>query len=271
MKRLNIFCTTIKYYEVMKHFPSYIIPLGLGTDIFPKHWLNENNGQNISYLNKFYGELTGFFWVWKNYINNINEDDFVGFCHYRKLWLNNEYFTKQKNSNVSLYSKLLDKNNKNFNNIDVAQVSPIKFKNKSLAEDFNEVHGKFILEKTLDFLDQDYKNDFKSYLNGNILYPLNMFIVKKKYFTKYCEILFPWLENCLNYFKNNNLIQGYNIRLPAFLAERFTSFWFSRYENKLTLSYARLGSFFLSNPINRYVNTIKIPFTFRMYPTIHNY
>ena len=98
-----------------------------------------------------------------------------------------------------------------------------------------------------------------------------MFIAKKSHFIEYCNVIFPWLEKCMNYCQEKKLLYSYNTRLPAFLAERFTSFWFSQYQKKENLSYARLGSFFLSNKLNLYINPLKIPFTSRMYPTIHKY
>ena len=49
-----------------------------------------------------------------------------------------------------------------------------------------------------------------------------MFIVKKDLFVEYCTVLFPWLEKCYDYCYKNDLLKDYNIRLPAFLAERFT-------------------------------------------------
>ena len=45
----------------------------------------------------------------------------------------------------------------------------------------------------------------------------------------------------------------------------------SKNSKKKYLSYARIGEFMLSNSINKFINPTKIPFTFRMYPTIHNY
>ena len=98
-----------------------------------------------------------------------------------------------------------------------------------------------------------------------------MFITKKSFFVEYCNIIFPWLDECFKYCEKNNLLSSYNTRLPAFLAERFTSFWFSQQQNKTSLSYARLGNFFLSNNLNKYINPLKVPFTSRMYPTIHRY
>ena len=73
------------------------------------------------------------------------------------------------------------------------------------------------------------------------------------------------------YCNEKKICFGYNSRMPAFLAERFTSFWFSSFERSSLLSYARLGKFHLSNQINNYINTIKLPFTFVQYPSIHNF
>ena len=98
-----------------------------------------------------------------------------------------------------------------------------------------------------------------------------MFFVNKDLFVEYCSVVFPWLEKCYDYCYKNDLLKDYNIRLPAFLAERFTSFWFNKFKNKSDLSYARLGNFFLSNNINKYINPLKIPFTSKIYPTIHRY
>ena len=63
----------------------------------------------------------------------------------------------------------------------------------------------------------------------------------------------------LNYCQKKNLCKDYNLRLPAFLAERFTSFWFSEFKNRELLSYARLGKFHLSDKVNKYINSTKLP------------
>lgn len=271
MFKIKVFITTINYYSLLNKLPDYISPLGLGNSNFPPNWLNENSGDNISKLNKNYGELTGFYWVWKNLINNFSKEDFIGFCHYRKLWLN--YLRSEKNfSKKSLNDYLLNKDNNIFYNYDAIQVQPINFKNRNLIEDFFLIHKNESLIKSLDFLKDPIRSNFYKYLNSNVLYPLNMFIVKKKYFEEYCNIIFPWLSKCYDYCLSNNLLEGYNLRLPAFLAERFTSFWFNQHISlKTTLSYARLGNFFLSEKVNKYFNPLKIPFTSKMYPTLHDY
>jgi len=268
---LTVYCTTTKYFNVLDKLPSYIKVIGLGDGVFPKHWLSESDGQNIKHLNKYYGELTAFYWVWKNKLNEFTNKDLVGFCHYRKLWLNDLSKQKNKLSFKSLNSKLLDSQNVFLNQKDVFQVQPIIFKNRNLIEDFSLIHNTNIIYKCLDFLPVKIRSNFLDHLQSNILYPLNMFIVKKNLFNEYCEILFPWVDKCMELFLKENILTSYNVRLPAFLTERFTSFWFSQNINKLNFSYARLGKFFLSNKINSFINPIKLPFTSRMYPTLHKY
>ena len=271
MANLDIYCTTIRYFSVMDKLPSYIKPLGLGNTAYPKHWLTEKDGDNISMLNKYYGEATGFYWIWKNKLKDLDDKDWIGTCHYRKLWLNNLYEKKQKLSANSLYSKLLKANNKIFMDCDVVQVQPIFLKNETILEQFNKVHKNNVLENCANFLESIEREKFINYLNGNELCGLNMFITKVHLFKEYCENLFPWLDKSLNYCLKNNLCNDYNTRLPAFLTERFTSFWFSKNSNRKYLSYARLGKFMLSNDLNKFMNPTKIPFTFRMYPTLHDY
>ena len=270
MKKLNIFCTSIKYYKILDKLPSYIAKIGLGNSKFPKNWYIEKNGDNISYLNKYYGELTGIYWIWKNILKNFDKNDLVGNCHYRKLWLNKKYENKQKKSRESLFKNLLDEKNPLLEEQQTFQVQPINFNNKNLLEDFKIVHKNDCLEKSIFFLDPKLQNSFKSHLLGKRLSPLNMFITTPEIFEDYCKTIFPWLDKCYEYCKKNELFTGYNSRLPAFLAERFTSFWFSQYSIS-SFSYARLGNFFLSNSINTFINPIKIPYTFKMYPTLHRY
>lgn len=269
--KIKIFCASTIYRKILDKMPKNIVPFGVGNGFFPNHWLSEKDGKNIIQLNKHYGEHSCIYWVWKNYLNEFQDDDWIGFCHYRKFWLNDLHLLKQKYSFDNLYNNFLKDDNSIFKKNDVILVQPIIYSNKNLFQDFQDVHKTDILKSSLSYLNNSLKSDFESHLNSNILYPLNMFIVKKNIFIKYCENVFPWLEKCMNYCDKNNLLIDYNIRLPSFLSERFVSFWFSAYKKKNFLSYARLGKFFLSDYSNIFFNSTKLPLTFRMYPNIHKY
>ena len=271
MQNLDIYCLTIKYYDLINKFPSYIKPLGLGNGGFPNNWLAEKNGESIFELNKYYGEYTGIYWIWKNKLKNMNDNDWIGTCSYRGLWLNNLYNKKQKFSITSLNSNLLKPDNKIFLSSDLILVQPIILKNETIFQQFEKVHKGNILDNCINFLDNNDRDQFKEYLKGNKLCN-TIFICKVHLFKKFCEAIFPWLEKCYEYCRDNKLLNDdYHARLPAFLMERYASYWFLKIQKKKYLSYARLGKFMLSNNINKYINPIKIPFTFRMYPTIHNY
>ena len=165
---------------------------------------------------------------------------------------------------------MLKSDNNIFLECEAIQVQPILLKNETVFQQFNKVHKENILEKCINFLELDESEKIRKYLNGNELC-ITIFITKARLFKKFCESLFPWLEKCLDYCMKNNLCKDYNTRLPAFLMERYASYWFSVNTKKKYLSYARLGKFMLSNNINKYMNPIKMPLTFRMYPTFHDF
>lgn len=271
MANIRLYCTTIKYYKVLDTLPDFIKPLGLGPEIYPNHWLDEKKGINITSLNRFYAEFTGFYWIIKNQLKFMKKNDLIGNCHNRVLWLDKFYSEKQKFNPSSLYSNLLKKDNQVLINNDVIQVQPITFRNKSLLNDFKIVHNANVLDDCLSFLPKDIRKDFLTHLNGQELFPHNMFITSVKYFKDYCSVIFPWLEKCMQYCNEKKICEGYQSRMPAFLGERFTSYWFSTFKKRALLSYARLGKIHLSNDINKFINTIKLPFTFCQYPTIHRF
>ena len=108
MEKLDIYCFTTKNYKLLDYLPKNIIPVGLGNNDFSKNYLVETSGQNISKFNKYFAELTGIYWVYKNKLSHYNDNDYIGFCHYRRLWLDGLYAKNHKiNSNV--FSKLLNK------------------------------------------------------------------------------------------------------------------------------------------------------------------
>ena len=92
------------------------------------------------------------------------------------------------------------------------------------------MHGRNNLDKAIDLLNNDNKDDFRKFVNDEVSFnPHNMFICKsKKILLSYYNEVFPWLENCEKLFGFNNL-KGYGLtRIYGFLAERFMSYWFKK-------------------------------------------
>ena len=268
--KLKIFCTSINHYDVLEKLPSNIIPFGLGNNEFPTHWLDEKKGENISHLNKFFGETTRIYWIWKNYMNNFEENDWIGFCQYRRLWLN-KIFSSNEDNFSSLYSNLIKSENSIFTSSESILLEPTIFSNQNLFSQFDSIYGANILNTCASFVKDKDKDDFEIFLSSNKFSICNMFITKPSIFKLYCDDMFSFIFQCYNYCLKENLLFNKNLRLPIFMVERFTSFWFEKYSKKNYLSFARLGKFFLSDNINKLINPLKLPFTFKMYPTIHKY
>ena len=72
----KIFCLTIynKNYDFFNKLG--FTPVGLGLNSYNDDWLLDNVGKNISNKNKFYGEYTFHYWLWKNYLNNFSNNKF---------------------------------------------------------------------------------------------------------------------------------------------------------------------------------------------------
>ena len=109
-------------------------------------------------------------------------------------------------------------------------------KNRNIKFHFNSFHGYGTLDKAIDLLNDEDREDFRKFTEKNVSYNMgNMFICNSKTKLKdYYEDLFPWLERCEKLFGFENL-QGYGLtRMYTFLAERFMSYWF-RKNTKSTL------------------------------------
>jgi len=254
MSNLNMFCISLEpnHFSFIKKLG--YIPVGLGEKNFDNNWLSDRSGKSISEKNKNYAEYTYHYWIWKNYLDKL-DDKWIGFCQYRKFWSLRDYETKDININT-LNSQILKDIPNEFKNYDsilgqpmfVNQWRGMKFlksalkifikkpklifnkKNRNLNFHFDWMHGEGNLINAINLLDEKNKNDFKKFVNTEVSFnPHNMFICKSKTILRnYYEDLFPWLEKCEKLFGFESL-KGYGkIRIYAFLAERFMPYWFRK-------------------------------------------
>ena len=252
MNNLTIYCLCLHDELLEKVKKINYLPVALGENNFQKGWLRDNEEINISQKNKFYGEYSFHYWLWKNKIINHSENDWVGFCTYRRYWLNEKDLS---NPEKSFKNKILQKVPKDWENYDVILADKINLdqirllkilkygklalinnpkaifkKGRNIKFQFDMFHGNGVLEKAINVLNENDKEDFRFYITKNKSFnPFNMFICKSKKLTnRYYKTIFEWLENCEKIFGFN--LKGYNqVRLYAFLAERFMPFWFNKY------------------------------------------
>ena len=257
MNNLTMFCLSMKpnHLSTIKEF-NYL-PVGLGEESFSADWILDNKGENISRKNKHYGEYTFHYWLWKNYLEKI-ENNWIGFCQYRKFW-STENEILLPNSLNELKSYILKEIPSDYENFDVilgeeSSVSGLKTmkflkrglkllikkpsyifnlfnqNKRNIKFHFDMWHGSVYLEKAIQLLDNDNRSDFYNFTNTKTSFnPHNMFICKsKKIMKNYYATVFPWLERCEDEFGFGNL-KGYGeTRIYGFLAERFMSYWFKK-------------------------------------------
>ena len=124
MNNLTMFCLSMNpnHLNLINEF-NYV-PVGLGKSNFSNAWIKDNSGENISEKNKYYGEYTFHYWLWKNYLDKIPENTWIGFCAYRRFWSND--ITKQ-NKILELKNEVIRRVDDKWKNYDVILGDKIYF------------------------------------------------------------------------------------------------------------------------------------------------
>ena len=247
--KLFFYCLCLNNKLLSKVKDLNYIPVGLGNDNFSAEWLKDNTGNNISYKNPYYGEYSFHYWFWKNMINKIDDNSWIGFCTYRRFW-KNKINKKTNNFSEKIIQKIPEEWNKYEvilgNKINVSGIKLMKIlkhgkklmfqnpklifeKNRNIKFQFDLYHGIKILDQAIELLDTNNREDFKNFVSHNDSFnPYNMFVTKsKKLIINYYEDVFVWLERCEKIFGFD--LDGYSKkRIYAFLAERFLPYWFNK-------------------------------------------
>lgn len=82
---LKVFCVYFDRRPVWKSDCVEPIQAGKARTGFDLRMLADDTGDSISAENVRYGEMTAWYWVWKNYLPAHPELTHVGFCHYRRF------------------------------------------------------------------------------------------------------------------------------------------------------------------------------------------
>jgi len=211
--------------DLFKDFRSEVFTL-LNTSI--------NTGDNIAHKNPNYAEMSGWYWVWKNYLPTAQED-YIGFCHYRRfpdfnIRSNNGECTQIK---FKKFKKIFNrwKNQdltKKFNGHDIIVALKINFGEQNVYEQFEECCGEGHLDLALEVIKDkypEYEEAFHKVMNSHEMFYCLNFIMKKPVLNEFFEWIFDFCAELDKRTNNWEGYSGYNIRMPAFLAERLISVW----------------------------------------------
>ncbi len=264
MSELKIYCMCLHDHHLDNLKKLNYIPVGLGKNSFTNDWLRDNTEKNISNKNAYYGEYSFYYWFWKNILDKIDNNTWVGFSGYRYHWsqtnniqsdnlnkiINKDNFSQYilrnipkewDNSNVILGEKIRVDNWKLSKILKHGKkkllLNPKNFlkSNQNIKLHFDVFHGDGLLDKAINLLDISEREDFEYFVkNENSFNRENLFFCRSREIMKdYFKSIFQWLESCEMVFGFD--LKGYSkTRIYAFLAERYLSFWFNKYSKPMT-------------------------------------
>lgn len=178
----------------------YVIPIQVGAEQRKERVADfiDSIGENISYKNPEYCELTALYWAWKN-----QKSEVLGLCHYRRIFL-------LKSPEEILH--ILEQS-------DCIVPHPYFFR-ISLEREYKKFHIKEDYERMMRILEKEYSDYYETAIEvfrQNKLYPYNMFLMKWELADAYCAWLFPLLQKLeTKEIERTN----YQNRYIGFLAER---------------------------------------------------
>lgn len=211
----------------------------------------DNSGENISIKNKYFSELTGIYWVWKN-----TRQEITGACHYRR------YFTAQPEPFLyrlkrlfyfpaGLYKKrfgLIYTNNTNhfvpgiisekeievlFQKYDaiLPQARKLKYTVETHFTRYHDISDLNLIESIIKEKYPDYLKAFYKVIKGKRLYANNMFVLKDQHFQ---EFMIWWFDMLFEFEQRIDVSKytGYQQRIFGFIAERLLNVWFSHRQLK---------------------------------------
>ena len=195
--------------------------------------LSDDVGNSIAVKNKHYSELTGWYWIWKN----ISNAEVIGLNHYRRYFLLDRnhplfgevtvYFPPEKHHfayiTSSEWNELLQQT--------LAKYDVVVPRRRRLSLPLSQQYISIHLREDWDLFIQGITALFPHKYSSQIswfdeecnIYPYNMMISSKEFFDSYMSKLFmilSWMEE-----RRPFPMQAYECRVPAFIAERFFTFY----------------------------------------------
>lgn len=217
------------------------MPIQLGKDLteIDLNIESDNTGDNISYKNPYYCELTGLYWAWKN----LKNTDIIGLCHYRRYFDFHKACDKFKpysifpvssfnDTDLTIPSYVLNEVKKGSVVLPRLESFPIP----AIAQ-YNDKHSSIDMSAVRDIIKQEFDDKYsraiwKVLVNSNKISLCNMFIMNWKDFDCYCNWLFSILTKAETVIDINNY-STYQRRVFGFLAERLLNVWVYAEEKKV--------------------------------------
>jgi len=210
---LNIFTITHKKFTC--NLPSIYTVLHVGKkNSQDLGYLGDDTGENISDKNRYYSELTGQYWIWKN----DAEDDYIGLCHYRRYFINNNKYVMKLDEYVKILADY---------EIMIAKHEEKDISYYQVYKEAHNIHDLDLTGQVIKTLYPDYYDTFIEVVNDNKCYIGNLIVTSQKIFRAYSEWLFTILFDLEKKIDVDNY-DLYHRRVFGFLSEQLLFVWIKK-------------------------------------------
>lgn len=265
LNRVKVFVLYHKQSRVFRSEAYEPLQTGCNQNAPIKGFLHDNDGVNISDKNPWYAELTGNYWVWKNYLPAHPETEYIGFCHYRRNW---DFSKLGRTEDVgfvhkmtfSRFGRLFEHQSSESFLLRILRGYDILLPEKWSVRAYNMTnfdaykrggHSIPALNAFIDALSRRYSDceeDTKSFLDGGEGYFCLNYIMRRELFVDFMEWLFPILDDLEERFDWSINTSYATQKSPAYIAERFFNVWLSNLCKKQSIRIIERRMLLLSNP-----------------------
>lgn len=272
-----------------KHWLSYssengiFLPIHVGKSLSDADLgiIGDDTGDNISYLNPYYCEMTAMYYVWKNI-----KADYKGLCHYRRFFtfkgeslmsiiitkcaviltktyslikpsinftsVHSRFLSYEKSQNVINEQEFQFADYLKKNSVDIICTKKANLSTRNVEQHFSMLIGMKCMA-TLDNLMKDnqrYYQIYKKLLKGHKYTYGNMVLMKNQYFEEYCNFIFPIMQqhHALMCGTLNEINPTYS-RVTGYVAEILTATYIASLENVCSIKY--LNTYFIEHAPKR--------------------
>lgn len=217
---IKVVVATHKKYQMPDD--SMYLPIQVGKSLKKDDfYLGDNTGENISYKNPNYCELTALYWAWRNL-----EADYIGLVHYRRHFCNMSHFSsfKQGSFDNILSSEKAEKLLKNY---DCIVPKKRHYWIETLYSHYEHTHYIADLDKTREVISRvypDYLNSFDKVMKRRSAHMFNMFITKRDILDSYLSWLFHILFKLEEEIDISNY-SPYEARIFGYISELLFDVW----------------------------------------------
>lgn len=175
---------------------------------FGEEYYYDNDGEdNLSRLNEFFGELTGLYWIWRNYPGQEN----IGICHYRRFFTDDSMIPLSEGD----YDRILRTR-------DVIVPKPKSEPGQTYRQVYAKAHNIHDFEavgRSVRKLYPQYAEAFHQMAEGHDFYYGNLFVMPRSLYNKYCSFLFEVLFDASGEIHPEEYVDLYHRRVFGFLSE----------------------------------------------------